>query len=414
MSKGTVVLSAFSLTTAGDRIRFRCSVDGNDGWPTELWVEHVGGCDADDQSTTASWAVVGLLYPAMALGKDLESSKAISERLLYNLNGDIQSVLIGINPSLSRIRVRAPVLTRDAESSLPRRHGVATGYSAGVDSFTTLALLSPERTTPGMRLTHLTVHNVGAMGTESQARDLFRRYLQRAQAAAGRMGFGAIGIDSNLDSFYRLSASQIIGYQPTHTLRGASAALTCEHMLATYHYSSSYSFRDIRVAPAVDTAYAEPILLPMLSTERLTFFSTGSSLRRLDKAFLVSDFPASYRELDICVGDPIIRATRAKPNCGLCWKCMRHLLTLDLIGKLDEYAEVFDISTYRRMRPKVIGRVLARAMNPTAAATADKEVIEELKARWGAVPRRAKIEALVPPGGRLERLWDRLHSRPHE
>ena len=35
-------------------------------------------------------------------------------------------------------------------------------------------------------------------------------------------------------------------------------------------------------------------------------------------------------------------------NCSVCPKCVRTLLTLDILGKLDAFSGVFDIDRYRR------------------------------------------------------------------
>jgi hypothetical protein len=92
------------------------------------------------------------------------------------------------------------------------------------------------------------------------------------------------------------------------------------------------------------------------------------------------------------VGTPELRATSRKPNCGKCWKCARQQLTLELMGKLEKYSEVFDLPYYHQNRTRLIGQVLARALSGASGSTADQEAYDEMKAVWGGAPLGAWIE----------------------
>ena len=47
-------------------------------------------------------------------------------------------------------------------------------------------------------------------------------------------------------------------------------------------------------------------------------------------------------------------------NCSVCPKCARTLLTLDILGKLDDFSGVFDIPKYRReVRRRLIAETIA-------------------------------------------------------
>ena len=75
----------------------------------------------------------------MMLGKDLEIGTTVSPSLLYAAQHDLQSLLIDFRPELKRINVYASSTSSPPVSSEPN---VATGFSAGVDSFSTLALFT--------------------------------------------------------------------------------------------------------------------------------------------------------------------------------------------------------------------------------------------------------------------------------
>ncbi len=70
-----------------------------------------------------------------------------------------------------------------------------------------------------------------------------------------------------------------------------------------------------------DAAHYEGVLLPMLSTETTSFYSSNQEMSRIEKVRLISDFEQSYEWLLVC--------WLHKPNCGKCGKCIRTMLELD-------------------------------------------------------------------------------------
>ena len=63
-------------------------------------------------------------------------------------------------------------------------------------------------------------------------------------------------------------------------------------------------------------------------------------MTRMTKLKKVVDYVPSYRYLNVCLKDG--------DNCGVCEKCVRTLLGLDALGKLDEYNQVFDTQYYKQ------------------------------------------------------------------
>jgi hypothetical protein len=76
----------------------------------------------------------------------------------------------------------------------------------------------------------------------------------------------------------------------------------------------------------------------------------GTELTRVEKTRRIAELEAAQRHLDVCtqLGDT---------NCTLCEKCLRTLLTLDLLGKADTFQTRFDLDEFRRRRAAFITMV---------------------------------------------------------
>jgi hypothetical protein len=286
--------------------------------------------------------VLGLLLLAMKDGEAIHVDGVMSERLFYNLTNHFMRLLRIVMPALHRIEV----VPEQLDSATPEQgRGVATGFSAGVDSFCTLAdhLLNP--VPDGFRVTHLFFNNVGSHGRGG--RRLFEERFARVLPVARELGMPIIKVDSNLDEL--LSG---IDYQFEHGLRNMSVVLLLQGLFRRYLYASGYRYEDCNVRGAHVMASLDPAALHLLSTEMTECASTGSQYSRVEKTARISDIPITYRYLDVCTSE------RAG-NCSRCWKCCRTMLTLEMLGKLDRYSGVFDLKVWRRNRIRFMGQVLA-------------------------------------------------------
>ena len=103
-------------------------------------------------SDRADAALLGLLLPAMRTGKDLHVGGPVTDELLHNANGPVQAWVRSVLPMYRPVRV-----TSDSQEVADHRPaGVATGFSAGVDSFSALGdYLFDDYLPSRMRVTHL-------------------------------------------------------------------------------------------------------------------------------------------------------------------------------------------------------------------------------------------------------------------
>lgn len=363
-----IVCDQFQFDQKADRRHLECSVS-HPALPARLYFDCVSDRLEHRDRLSANWALLTLLYPAMALGEDLHIDHDVSDELLFAVNNDVQPLLLTYESGLKRIKVTSSGISEPLRND---GKGVGTGFSAGVDTFTTLQLYTRDDAPGDLRIKYLTTFNVGAMGGTRAAAGLFEKYAERLAGFAGDAGYNRFAIDSNMDDFYQ---NRLCGFQKTHVIRNAAAAYVFEDMLSGYLYSSTYPYNDI-LSGHDDMAYIEPLLLPLISTGPFRLFSAGSGLSRLDKMKVIADYPPAFAHLDVCVSNPMERAAAQQTNCSRCWKCTRAMLTLDAIGTLDSFNAVFDLDGYRKNRGYAYGKVVESAL---LGKPADRDTLEFLK-----------------------------------
>jgi len=372
----------------GGRRRLTCRVTGP-GLPDSIWVE-VADRDADLLSDRVDWAAVAMLYPAMRVGADVELGAATSPRLLDALAHDLQPFLRVFDPAL------VPVAIHGVAASAGENRGplVATGFSAGIDSFATLARYRFAPVHPSLAISALAVFDVGAFGKRSEPH--FSRAVARAEAFAAAHGLRSIAVATNFDQVYRAPAVGRPGFEKTSTFRNAAAALALSKGIGRYDVSSSFSPAEIGVRPTYNSAYLDPILLPLLSTESLELVSSCAGLTRIEKTRLVASLDAAGPLLDVCTR--VWERGDGRPlNCSHCGKCLRTLFTLEAIGRLESFSAVFDLEAFRAGRERCLTRLCESAAKGN---TLDAEVV----ALMGLAPFRGRATARRQETGLLGRL----------
>ncbi len=326
----------------------------------------------------ADWAVLGLLLPAMRSGRSLVIEGSVSPLLLHSLSHDGQLLLQNFDPSLQKIVIQAETrLVTERNNSANLR--VGTGFSAGVDSFATVQSYGPESRLP---ITDIFTFNVGAIGggRGNNTMRAFGLITDRAREFAELSGLHVHMVDSNVQVFY--TGENGLEFPKTHSLRNAAAASLFAGQLDVYLYSSTFSYRELNLTAAYDLAHIEPLLLPLLSTEKLCFVSACAGIDRVEKTRLITQNATAQHMLDVCVSPTAKRAEAIKNrlNCSECWKCHRTMLTLDAIGSLDKFSSVFDLSRYRQNETEIAERIKRRGEKGSAA---DRSAYEAYAAAKG-------------------------------
>jgi hypothetical protein len=282
----------------------------------------------------------------MAQGGVLEVEGAVSDRLVFNMRR-LQSVLRLVLPQLKPLEVVFANVS-NAESALAP--GVATGFSAGVDSYAVLADYHYGTPPARFRLTHLLFNNVGAHWAGGES--LFEKRYQRLRPVAERIGLPFVKVNSNLDAFYAGFT-----FESTHTFRNAAVALLLQRGIGTFLYASGYGYADTFVGEASTSNHSDAVTLPLMSTGAVSALSVGSEYSRVEKTLKLTSIPDTHDSLDVC----FFEHAGSRINCSICEKCLRTMFTLELAGALDKYSKCFDKIAYMQHRENYLADLLGSA-----------------------------------------------------
>lgn len=297
---------------------------------------------ADMVSTRSDAFAVALVLPAMRLGVDLHVGGVVTDELLYRINHEYQHLHRGVFPQYRPIRVTSDE-TAPAEAG---GGGVAAGFSCGVDSYALLHdYVLDEECPPPLRVTHWLFNDVGSHG-EGRSDALFDRRLRGVRDAVAPFGMPVIDVDSNLDESFGLGRGYgHTAFLQTHTVRNASVAHLLAPGLRTWLYASSVEYDHMHAGPGHSSSPSEAIALQLLSHSQLQLRSVGGEHTRVDKTRIMAGVPDAEHHLDVCVRE---RSEAASTNCSSCFKCLRTIYTLDVLGLANPFfaAGTFDRDVY--------------------------------------------------------------------
>lgn len=328
-----MIISRPRIEEADGLVRSVARVTWQDGRAEDLWFAVEAGHGQFMLEGNADPFFLGMLQVAMAQGEDLVVEGSLSARLKMHVDTDLQPALMLLRLRQQRIAVTAEDLRDDA----PRGHGVATGFSGGVDSFMTLCEFTDPARPPPFRLTHLFFHGVGALDDRE-----FPQRVAAARAVAELSGLSLVPIRSNL------SALNLLPFTKSHIPRNLACAALLPGLLRRFYFSSGFTFADFH-DDAEEIAMLLPVLVPLLSTSETEFVPVGSEHTRTDKTRHLADYPVAWEHLNVCVAPETVR------NCSKCWKCGRTLLTLDCLGMTERFAPSFDLEVWRGARAAYVG-----------------------------------------------------------
>ena len=173
---------------------------------------------------------------------------------------------------------------------------------------------------------------------------LFNGRFEHVNKAAQALGLPLYVIDTNLYSFRPFLTSNIELYCSLY-----SCALSIQRVLKKYYIASSLSYDDTlefgkNNRDAFDFAeFSEVYAVPLIRTERIELVVDGAQYERSQKTENISDWDIAIKYLNVC------SANISVDNCSVCSKCVRTLITLEAMGKLDKFSGVFDLSAYKKV-----------------------------------------------------------------
>lgn len=291
---------------------------------------------ADWVTTKSDPLLIALLIPAMKANEDIKVHGKISKKLYNNLD-NIQDLLIKVIPVLSKINVDAELIE---ESKQPYKN-VLTGFSAGVDAFTTFDDYYLN-TKYDIKITHFLFNNL------TYGKGRIQQKIENIETIKNKYQIPLFQTWSNLHRFYKKGHK--IGFEQTHTMRNAAIPHFLGGTPNLFLYSSTFHKELNNPVVSKDIAIIDDLLLPLLSSNSVTCMSVGSEYTRLDKTIKISKLDDAYNHLDICIG----KQTRKFINCGTCRKCTRALLTFELLNQQHNFKNVFNLEEWHKIRLEYI------------------------------------------------------------
>ena len=205
--------------------------------------------------------------------------------------------------------------------------------------------------------------NDGSAGNDGEkSRRLWAGRAENDRRAAAELGCEFLTCDSNANEFLMQD------HLKTHTTRTLAFVLALQKLFSLYYFSSAYQFSDFIISEHSTSCY-DILIMPLLSTQNVRFELVGGETTRLGKVAYITQYDITRKYLNVCVGCTV-------ENDSTCGKCVRTMLELYLLGKLDDYSSVFDTELFRRKKKRYIYEAIMQRNNPDIA-----EVLCELKRR---------------------------------
>lgn len=281
-------------------------------------------------------------------------------------------------------------------------HGVVSGMSCGADSLYTLRCYGSDDAPANVKLTHLMYCELDYLlprvvppydideifYSEEQIRS---KIVKNASTIAERHRIPFLHIRSNLERDYYRG-----GYIYTGMYRYLACTLTLERLFSVYTISSSGSGDQVEeISLFSPTQNYENLICASCGTEKLHYM-ISDHVTRVDKLKAIAD-DADFRDFtSVC-----FHLDENASNCGECYGCMKTMIPLDILGKLDQFEKSFDTAKYYANRQGVFKDLILFSKRPEASAA--RESVQQLdRFEIGLIKRQPRQSPLVPS------LWNIL------
>ena len=311
-----------------DTVRLSGEVGFGNSETQIIWFD-VPSTHADFMSERGDlWAV--LLMPcAMVLGEDLQVDLPVDPLLLDNLSG-VQKIWTEWYDWVRPVKLEAV----EATDGRAARRGTAVCFSGGVDSY--YSLLRSVKTGDSVPRYLFTMWGFDRFTRRRLDRPLHERpeyadVVAMGQECADRFNGKHVSIVTNL--------RELIGYR-----NWQFDAMTHSAALASMGHLLSNGIDEIIVGSSFDFSQlhpwgSHPLVDPLFGSAATRVVHDGISVNRVEKTEAVSGVPAALAGLRVCPRE------RSGMNCSKCSKCLRTMVTIDLVGQIAG-AQSFDWSSY--------------------------------------------------------------------
>lgn len=291
--------------------------------------------------------LVAMLYPAMYYGEDIEICGNVSKKIFHNIKHYVQGLLLAYDPTYHKITLKVDGF-KDATKSYNLRIG--TGFSGGVDSFSTLADNYFNTNDVDYKINTLFFFHVGQYGNVKKA-VTWKRANNRftiTRNFAKEINVDAIMMNTNMFDFYIPAWEYWAG-----VICRISSVLVFQKVLKRYYISNAVTYSDFvkkdftfqRGGTLAETT--DPIIMPLLSPNGLNIVLDGAQYTRTEKTVNIADIPLVQKYLNVCVNysDEHVAAK----NCSRCPKCLRTLMALESADVLEKFSSVFNLTEWEKL-----------------------------------------------------------------
>ena len=296
------------------------------------------------------------LYLAMHYKTNLKIRGNVSKKLYKNLMWYGQKILCNFAPKLSPVKIIVDGFAPTQAQGLL----IGAGISCGVDSLSTLYDRFINEDDPDYKINALFFFNCGSNGgiKDSVTQYVAQSRNKRGIALAGEFGLPLCPVDTNLREFFLLEYGDTFLF-----LANYSCVLAMQNAIRRYYIGSACSYNDIKstgiIYKTFDFAeFCDSYFVPLIQTERTELIIDGCQYRRVDKIKNLAEWRITQKYLNVC---NIYNENSF--NCSQCDKCMRTLLALEILGKLENFSQVFDLKKYRAKSFDYKAKVVANADN---------------------------------------------------
>jgi len=338
---GRHVLSA-GVSIAGTGIHF----------PNSMWFA-INGEDPLFEPELADAFISALIPVAMKLGQNVQVEGRVSSRLAHGLDA-YQSILNTWWPKIFKL------VDIHYQKLDPRHHdrypqGVACTFSGGLDSFHAVAEQLPSQLqNSAFNITHALMINGFDQVVDLEHRGLAQKMFETYAPVLAQWGVKLLMIDTNVKQFRDAAMPR----QDVVHCYGSSLAASAHALGGIFGRfgiagGGSYAYNDM-----IPTG-SHPVMDHHLSSDQLQIIFAGASQSRAGKLEMLADMPSVQKYLRVCFHLPEFDPqTGHIINCGECEKCVRTLVGLIIVGKLEKFTAFSRLQPLQQyQRPEILAAI---------------------------------------------------------
>jgi hypothetical protein len=318
--------------------------------PETMWFA-MHGSDPLFQAGRADAFLLALITVAMKLDEPIRVEAPVSARLAFGLER-YQKILNTWWPRTFR-RVEVHYEALDARQGETRAAGVGCTFSGGLDSFYAVTEMLPANLdNETFNITHGLMINGFDQLMDLDHQDMAPRMFGTYQPVLASWNVDLLMLDTNVQQFRSAALSRAESVASFSSSLCASAH-AMSGLFGRFGLSSHAGFSYVELKPGGTHAAADH----HLGSDQLEIFLAGAGVSRANKLERLADNPLVQENLRVCFHPPKFDPQTGKVlNCGECEKCVRTIVNLLILDKLDDFSS---FSGHRAVRDYLHPEILA-------------------------------------------------------